>query len=247
MVKKVSLQKPIDDELVEIAPKTTADAVYISENVTVQDFIDNTYVDIEALQGTVSGLATVASTGDYTDLSNTPSIYTQSDTDELLSAKASIDYVDAAKESMTIRIGRIEEHITDWNDKLDEDDVASVAISGDYNDLINKPSVIINEPNDDVPVNKIRNLTRAEYDDLEEVDENTVYYISDALTTISYDDLEDKPTLFSGDYNDLTNKPSNIINSVGSANSVSKLWVGTETQYNAISTKDSATIYFILE
>ena len=56
---------------------------------------------------------------------------------------------------------------------------------------------------------------------------------------------------FSGDYNDLTNKPTipnytagtgiNITNNVISA----KIWSGTLAQYNALSTKDADTIYLI--
>ena len=56
---------------------------------------------------------------------------------------------------------------------------------------------------------------------------------------------------FSGDYNDLTNKPTipnytagsgiNITNNVISA----KIWSGTRAQYDAITAKDADTIYLI--
>ena len=82
----------------------------------------------------------------------------------------------------------------------------------------------------------------------------------------SYNDLTDKPTLFSGayadltgkpnfatvatsgDYDDLTNKPtiptvpSNIVTGTSSSYTI---WVGTQAQYDAITTKDVTTIYLI--
>ena len=60
-----------------------------------------------------------------------------------------------------------------------------------------------------------------------------------------------KPTLStvatSGSYNDLSNKPtipSNLV--TGNSNSYI-IWVGTQSQYDAISTKDNNTLYFIKE
>ena len=63
-----------------------------------------------------------------------------------------------------------------------------------------------------------------------------------------------KPTLStvatSGSYNDLSNKPtiptvpSNLV--TGSSNSYI-IWLGTQSQYDAISTKDNNTLYFIKE
>ena len=50
---------------------------------------------------------------------------------------------------------------------------------------------------------------------------------------------------FSGDYNDLINKPTGV----GNANTVGgyALWVGTQSEYEAIATKDENTIYMIKE
>ena len=66
--------------------------------------------------------------------------------------------------------------------------------------------------------------------------------------------IKNKPTLStvatSGSYNDLSNKPtipsvpSNLV--TGSSNSYI-IWVGTQSQYDAISTKDNNTLYFIKE
>lgn len=64
----------------------------------------------------------------------------------------------------------------------DTSDLATVATTGDYNDLLNKPILFSGNYND---------LTN-----------------KPTLFSGSYGDLTDKPTLFSGDYNDLTNKPT---------------------------------------
>ena len=60
-------------------------------------------------------------------------------------------------------------HTGSYNDLVDKPDFATVATTGSYNDLIDKPD----------------------------------------LFSGNYNDLTDKPDLFSGDYNDLTNKPTN--------------------------------------
>lgn len=60
--------------------------------------------------------------------------------------------------------------------------LATVATTGDYNDLLNRPVLFSGNYND---------LTN-----------------KPTLFSGSYGDLTDKPTLFSGDYNDLTNKPT---------------------------------------
>ena len=63
--------------------------------------------------------------------------------------------------------------------------------------------------------------------------------------------IKNKPTLSTvattGSYNDLTNKPSIPANLV-TGNSVSYIiWTGTQAQFDAISTKDNNTLYFIKE
>ena len=63
-----------------------------------------------------------------------------------------------------------------------------------------------------------------------------------------------KPTLStvatSGSYNDLSNKPTipSVPSNLVTGSSVSYIiWVGTQSQYDAISTKDNNTLYFIKE
>ena len=54
---------------------------------------------------------------------------------------------------------------------------------------------------------------------------------------------------FSGDYNDLKNKPTSLPADGGNANTVGgyTIWVGTQVQYDAIPTKSDTTIYIIKE
>ena len=66
--------------------------------------------------------------------------------------------------------------------------------------------------------------------------------------------IKNKPTLstvaISGSYNDLSNKPiiPSIPSNLVTGSSVSYIiWLGTQAQYDAISTKDNNTLYFIKE
>ena len=75
----------------------------------------------------------------------------------------------------------------DWNDVGNKPNFATVATSGSYNDLTDKP--VIPEAPDLTPYAKTADL-------------------STVATSGSYEDLINKPNLFSGDYQDLTNKPT---------------------------------------
>lgn len=138
------------------------------------------------------------------------------------------------------------------NAKANSADLADVAISGDYDDLDNKPNLFSGNYNDlsnkptipTVPTsntaftNDAGYLTEhqslSNYYTKSEVDakvadggtfDPTQYYtktdvdaaisgkvesadLANVATTGDYDDLTNKPTLFSGDYNDLDNKPT---------------------------------------
>lgn len=75
----------------------------------------------------------------------------------------------------------------DWNDVGNKPNFATVATSGSYNDLTDKP--VIPEAPDLTPYAKTADL-------------------STVATSGSYEDLTNKPNLFSGNYEDLTNKPT---------------------------------------
>ena len=74
----------------------------------------------------------------------------------------------------------------DWDDVGNKPNFATVAESGSYNDLTDKP--VIPEAPDLTPYAKTADL-------------------STVATSGSYEDLTNKPNLFSGSYNDLTDKP----------------------------------------
>ena len=137
-----------------------------------------------------------------TDIFNPSNYYDKTDTDTLLAAKAN------------------------------SADLATIATSGDYDDLSNKPTIPV------VPTNVSAFTNDAGYTTNEgtitgitmngvskgtsgNVDLGTVITEHQSLagyaqtadlaavaTSGSYTDLTDKPNLFSGDYNDLTNKPT---------------------------------------
>lgn len=93
--------------------------------------------------------------------------------------------------------------VVDWNDVENKPNFATVATSGSYNDLTNKP--VIPEAPD------LSNY--ATKDDLANAKPDLTPYaktadLSTVATSGSYEDLTNKPNLFDGDYNNLTNKPN---------------------------------------
>ena len=78
--------------------------------------------------------------------------------------------------------------------------------------------------------------------------------VLDGITSSKVTEWDNKSN-FSGSYNDLTNKPtiptipSSLPANGGNANTVGgySIWVGTQSQYDAIGTKSSTTIYMIRE
>lgn len=182
-------------------------------------------------------LATVATTGDYDDLTDKPSLATVATTG---------DYDDLTNKP-TIPAAQVQ---SDWSqtDNTQKDYIknkptlATVATSGSYADLSNKPSIptktsnLINDSNfvsDANYVHTDNNFTSSEKTKLSgiatgaevnvqanwnETDNTSDAYIQNkpTLATVAtsgdYDDLTDKPNLAtvatSGDYDDLTNKPT---------------------------------------
>ena len=142
-----------------------------------------------------SSLASVATSGDYTDLSNTPdlSIYAETadlkdcaylDEDELSIAYSQItgtpDLSDMATQTWVGQQGYLTG--VSWNDVSGKPTFATVATTGDYNDLLNKPT-----------------LFSGSYNDLTNKPDLSIYAQSANLATVatsgSYNDLTDKPTI----------------------------------------------------
>lgn len=102
------------------------------------------------------------------------------------------------------------------------------------NKIENALSVITDEVNSKVGISQLHNHENKEI-----------------LDTISANKINewDNKSAFSGNYNDLTNKPTSLPANGGNASTVGgySLWVGTQAQYDAIATKSDTTIYIIKE
>ena len=102
-------------------------------------------------------------------------------------------------------------------------DLSTVATSGSYNDLSDKPTIptAYTHPSSH-PASMITGLAKV-------------------ATSGSYNDLSNKPTI--------PTIPSSLPADGGNAATVGgyTIWTGTQAQYNAISNKSSTTIYFIKE
>ena len=141
-----------------------------------------------------NGLATVARSGSYNDLTDKPtfsgSYNDLTDKPTLASVATSGSYNDLTdKPSFSGSYNDLTDKPTlfsgSYNDLTDKPTLATVATSGSYNDLTDKPTLA-------------SVATSGSYNDL--TDKPTF--------SGSYNDLTDKPTLFSGSYNDLTDKPT---------------------------------------
>ena len=182
-------------------------------------------------------LAAVATSGDYSDLSNTPNLATV----------ATSGSYDDLTDKPVIPAAQVN---SDWNAAsgvaqiLNKPSLATVATSGSYDDLTDKPTIpsaqVNSDWNSDSGVSKILNkpnlatvATTGDYSDL-----SGTPNLATVATSGSYDDLTDKPTIpaaqvqadygqtdntkidyiknkpnlatvaTSGNYNDLTNKPT---------------------------------------
>ena len=146
-----------------------------------------------AIEELSNGLATVARSGSYNDLTDKPTF--------------SGSYNDLT-DKPTLFSGS-------YNDLTDKPALAPVATSGDYNDLLNKPafSGSYNDLTDKPTLATV--ATSGSYNDLTDKPSFSGSYndLTDKPTLFSgsYNDLTDKPTLAtvatSGSYNDLTDKP----------------------------------------
>lgn len=166
-------------------------------NIPISDIFDasNYYTKTEADNTFVkpADLATVATSGDYTDLSNTPNLATVATTG---------DYDDLTNKPV-IPAAQVQ---SDWNEAdntskayiQNKPSLATVATTGDYTDLSNTPSLATV-------------ATTGDYDDLSNkptiptVPTNVSAFTNDA----GYVQSTDLATVATtGDYDDLTNKPT---------------------------------------
>lgn len=197
--------------------KTKLDGVAAGAEVNVQSDWNATSGD--ALILNKPSLATVATSGSYNDLSNTPTIPDISGKVDKVNGKglSTNDFTNDLKTKLDGIAAGAEVNVqSDWNETTTTSDayiknkptLATVATSGSYNDLSNKPTLFSGD----------------------------------------YNDLTNKPTLFSGNYNDLTNKPTipsvdGFIKNISLVPSTEKLYIvgstsisGSTTSLNTSST-----------
>ena len=175
-------------------------------------------------------LAMVATTGDYNDLTNRPNlapVATSGNYNDLTNKPL----IPTAVGELTNNVGYITlsqvpaQVNADWNATagaaqiLNKPNLAPVATSGNYNDLTNKPELFSGDYNDltnkptipTVPTNVSAFVNDAGYLTAIPDSFGGISIESDPVFSAwdkDYNDLTNKPDLFSGDYNDLTNKPA---------------------------------------
>lgn len=138
-------------------------------------------VKVDGTTITISNQIISVGTVPYSNLSGTPTI--PSNTNQLTNGAGFITssaLTGYATETFVTTRGYLT--TVGWNDVTGKPTFATVATSGSYNDLTNKPTLFSGSYND---------LTN-----------------KPILFSGAYADLTGKPTLFSGSYNDLTNKPT---------------------------------------
>src|SRR5210317_913753 len=85
------------------------------------------------------------------------------------------------------------------NSKLEDYQLKTDAFSGNYDELTNKPNLLDYALNTDLDT---------ELTNTSNYVKSTSNVISNRITNLSYNDLNNLPTLFSGNYDELTNKPN---------------------------------------
>ena len=192
---KMSFSAVLDDTTVSIVGKVVNNnwvwETYDTE-LNVQADWNESDVNSPAYIDNKPTLATVATTGDYTDLSNTPSlatVATSGDYDDLTN-KPTIPTVNDA----TITIQQNGTTVGTFTTN-DANDTTINLTGGGSNDWFG---------------------TQAEFDALQSYDEDTNYHIEEELATVAftgdYTDLSNTPSLATvattGDYSDLSNTPT---------------------------------------
>ena len=143
-----------------------------------------------------SDLATVATTGDYDDLSDKPDLSIYAESSDLATVATTGSYDDLVNKP-SIPPAQVN---ADWDASsgvsaiLNKPNLAAVATTGDYSDLVNTPSIPDAQVNSDWSET---DSTSKAY--IENKPDLSVYAQSSDLATVattgSYDDLSDKPVI----------------------------------------------------
>lgn len=151
-----------------------------------------------------------------------------------------------------------------WDQVSGKPAFATVATSGSYNDLTNKPiipaAVTVDSALSSTSTNPVQNKVinsalagKAASSHTHAISEITnLQSTLDGKAASSHTHTASQVSglatvATSGSYNDLSNKPSIPQPTVSAASGNLTLWTGTESEYNSISSKDPNTLYFILE
>ena len=165
-------------------------------------------------KNTIDGLSTVATTGDYDDLTDKPTIPSKisdltNDSDFIETSSTSGLLKNDGTVDTTSYLSSLPSHTHDdryytesemdglLNNKLDVED----AFSGSYNDLSDVPTSF-NPSSHNHSISDVSNLQTSLNAKLETGD------VGSAALSNDYYDLDNLPSLFDGDYDSLTNKPS---------------------------------------
>lgn len=188
----------------------------VSELTNDSGYTTQTWVENQGYAKSAN-LATVATTGNYNDLTNKPTLFSGDYND--LANKPSIPTAtsDLTNDSGFITSSALsglatETYVNNAVDGLDQT-LATVAKTGSYSDLSNKPDLSIYELKTDA--------FSGDYGDLTNKPDLSVYELKTDAFSGNYNDLTNKPDLSvyaesanlatvatTGDYDDLTNKPT---------------------------------------
>ncbi len=159
--------------------------------------------------------------GDYNDLTNKPTLFSGNYND--LSNKPTIPTVPTNVSAFTNDAGYLTSFTESQILSISHDTVfltggsfvkLPAGFSGNYNDLSNKPTIPTVPTNVSAFANDAGYLTSFTESQILSISHDTVFLTGGSFVKLpagfsgDYNDLTNKPTLFSGDYNDLTNKPT---------------------------------------
>ncbi len=176
-------------------------------------------VKVDGTTITISNQVISGFSGSYNDLTNKPTIPTN--TNQLTNGAGFITnsaLSGYATESFVTTRGYLTS--VSWNDVQSKPTFATVATSGSYNDLINRPSLFSGSYNDltnkpTIPTNTNELVNGAGYitsSALTGYATETFVTTRGYLTSVSWNDVQSKPTFAtvatSGSYTDLINKPT---------------------------------------
>ncbi|MEI6821128.1 MAG: DUF1566 domain-containing protein [Bacteroidota bacterium] len=161
--------------------------------------------------------ASIATSGSYTDLSNTPSIpaaQVNSDWNSVTGLSQILNkptLFDGNYNSLTNKPTLFD---GTWNSLNSKPTLSTVATSGSYNDLSNKPTTFSGAYSDLTGKPTLWDSTWASIKNKPTLFDGTWTSLSGkptfstVATSGSYTDLSNQPSLFNGNYNSLTNKPT---------------------------------------